>query len=181
MGTKPPTCPGPGLGLAQIYLESLGHRVRRQRPGRRGREAKSTSLLREQEEQTGRGRGREQKDRCGQRGVSAQGWTARAPGAVGAVHACGYSVACRGGDKWWGRHADHLHTRTPVIRSRGLRAEALTSPSTLGDQGLIRSWHTEDHSEHPLMPSWGATAGSTGRPAFESHWLGQLTELSAPR
>ena len=53
-GTKPPTCPGPGQGLAQIYLESLGHRVRRQRPGGRGREAKGTSLLKEQEEQTGR-------------------------------------------------------------------------------------------------------------------------------
>lgn len=47
LGTKPPACPEPGWGLAQIYLESLGHRVRRQRPGGGCREAKSTSLLRE--------------------------------------------------------------------------------------------------------------------------------------
>lgn len=52
MGTKPPTCPGPGRGLAQIYLESLGHWVRRQRPGGGRWKAKNTSLLREQEEQT---------------------------------------------------------------------------------------------------------------------------------
>lgn len=37
-------------GLAQIYLESLGHRVRRQRPGGGGRKAESTNLLRGQEE-----------------------------------------------------------------------------------------------------------------------------------
>lgn len=54
LGAKPPTCPGPGRDLAWIYLESLGHRVRRQWPGGGCREAKNTSLLREPEEQTGR-------------------------------------------------------------------------------------------------------------------------------
>lgn len=47
LGTKPPACPGPRRGLAQIYLESLGHRVRRQWPGGGCREAQSASLPRE--------------------------------------------------------------------------------------------------------------------------------------
>lgn len=89
LGTKPPTCPGSGRGLAWIYLESLGQRVRRQRSGGGCWEAKNTSLLREQEEQAGRvgwGRGKGA-ERCEQRGVSAWGGAARAPGEVETVHA----------------------------------------------------------------------------------------------
>lgn len=75
--------------------------------------------------------------------------------------ACGYLLACRRGDKWWIGHADHLHTHAPVLRSGGLRAGTLTSPSTHGNLGLIRSRHPEGHSEHTHPLPSRATAGST--------------------
>lgn len=80
MGTTPPTGPEPGQGPAQIYLEFLGHGVRWQRPGG-GYWKADISLLRGQEEQTGRMGRRKQTD-VGRKGlVFRQG--SGAPEAVG--------------------------------------------------------------------------------------------------
>lgn len=65
----------------------------------------------------GRGEGSE---RCEQRGVSAWGGAARAPGEVETVHAV-IQLHAEGGDQWWGEHADHLHTHTPSSAPEGLR------------------------------------------------------------
>lgn len=86
MGTTPPTCPEPGQGPAQIYLEFLGHRVRWQRPGGRHWKADHISLLRRQEEQTGRVGRRKQTDVDRKRLVFRQG--SRAPEAVGRSLSC---------------------------------------------------------------------------------------------
>lgn len=97
MGTTPPTCPEPGQGPAQIYLEFLGHRVRWQRPGGRHWKADHISLLRRQEEQTGRVGRRKQTDVDRKRLVFRQG--SRAPEAVGRSLSCMREWMC------WREHA----------------------------------------------------------------------------
>lgn len=179
LGTKPPTCPGPGRDLAWIYLESLGHRVRRQRPGGGCREAKNTSLQREPEEQTGRTEGWggwEHRDRCGRRGVSAWGGQPGPQGQWGTMHAAlqlhAEGVTSGGASM----QTTSTHTRHQL---QGLTGPSPALPHVVtwasSGRGILKA--ISEH--HPPCPP-GALAGSTSRPTSQSHQLGQLKELSRP-
>lgn len=136
LGTKLTPCPRPGRGPDQIYLESLGHRVRRQRPGGGGREAES--LLGGQEEPTA-GRGR---DRRRHGGVSGARQGSQGPGGSEAGHAL---TSCMQGQP--GRRQAR---RTPQHALLSPRPAALTGPATHGD---LASSGPAQRPQPPLSPT----------------------------
>jgi hypothetical protein len=117
---------------------------------------------------------REQRDRCVQRGVSAQ---TGAAGPQGQWGQCMQLFSCMQGIISGGMGKQATSTYSCHQRQGSGRGY---SPALLHKVlGLVRSWHTEGPSENPppLSPAL-VTVKGMDRPTFQSHQCGQLKELS---